>query len=415
MGKKMAISEIGGGINLTLLPALGRSRERGERPAPTSPTQNDTLQNASLINETLRNLNFVTDQAANQLLINEIPPLLEAADIFNDLNFNQQNALSINETLQNLNFTPGETASPLLINEITPFLAASDILSDLNLTQQVAQTINETLLNINFTPDETANPLFNPGFEPTVGGIVQPLPPAAQVVPAGIEETAANLALAASLNLNSISTETEPVTATGGGVAAPILIPTLPAAPTTAETIPVTARFVPPYLFNPAMLPLTLYPDRTPYVVQIAYLLKDPSTLPGPVEPISREVQPVLSVAIAQALGQSRLRQALRRAREVGPIRENDYNADQPIRTQEQAEKSIIYTIDQVNSNMADHDLPLHFVFARRETEIALDVYDCSYKEACRLTYDIPIPLDNLTGVLGNLQQETSIIIDKTL
>ncbi len=63
---------------------------------------------------------------------------------------------------------------------------------------------------------------------------------------------------------------------------------------------------------------------------------------------------------------------------------------------------------------MAVQGLPLHLVFGKHEGGFALDVYDCSYKEACLLSYDIPISLDNLMGVLGNLDHETGIIVDTT-
>ena len=84
-----------------------------------------------------------------------------------------------------------------------------------------------------------------------------------------------------------------------------------------------------------------------------------------------------------------------------------------PLVTRGQAEKSIRLTLGQVNADMAAQGSPLHLVFARHEDGFALDVYDCSYNEACRLAYDVPIPLDSLPEVLGNLQHETGIIVDR--
>ena len=76
------------------------------------------------------------------------------------------------------------------------------------------------------------------------------------------------------------------------------------------------------------------------------------------------------------------------------------------------AEKSIRFNIDLVNKDMAASGLPLHFVFAKRGEEFALDVYDCSDTFACWLTHEVPFALSELTTILSSLQYETGIILD---
>ena len=369
--------------------------------ASATPIVNAIQQNALRINEILQNLNFVSDERVNPLLINQIPPNLAAADNIRGLDTIQQSALLINETLQNLNFELTRPVDPLLINQIPPDLEAADIIRNLDIIQQNVLLINEALLDI--------------GVEPTVDSTVQPLSPATvQEVAATEEETDATLTVAAPQNVNVPVTEPEPVATTAvPAVAQPPTLPTLtPTVAPAVVTIPIPARFMTEGGLTPATLPVTLFPDRTPYV-HVVYRLNDPAPPPGSPEPINREVLPTTPVDRTLPIGDARLRQLLLRGeRELGKTRNLQYSSSRP--TIGQAEKSIRYTIDQINSDMAVQGLPLHLVFAKHEGGFALDVYDCSYKEACLLSYDIPISLDNLMGVLGNLDHETGIIVDTT-
>ena len=367
-------------------------------PAAEATTPPEAIQQAALlINEALRNLG-VTAAASSNPLLTPTSPLLTALLATQELNPVQQNALLVNETLQNLNFVPPEQTNPLLINETPPRVEAAAITENLNLIQQNAQLINEALLEL--------------GVAATAGAITQTQPAAVQAVPAAAAQIEA--AAAAVPQIENVTPTVPETAATVAAVAAtPTATATTTAATTTttaaAVTIPVTIAF-PTQGLTPATFPLTLHPDRTPYVL-VVYQPDDPAPLPRPPEPINREVPPTTPVERIRQVGDARLRQLLLHTGAGGRRRNAEYTIPGTVG---QAEKSIRYTIGQVNADMAAQGLPLHLVFAKHENGFALDVYDCSYNEACRVSYDVPIPLDNLPGILGNLEHETGIIVDAT-
>lgn len=359
----------------------------------TTPAAEAIVQNARLVNESLRNLIFPVDLAPtnNPLAETRLPlqsPLLTVLAETQALTPLQLNALQVNEALQNLNFVPPEPDNPLLINSLPAALEAAEILDDLDLIQDNARQVNEALLDLGFAP---------------AGAALQPFPPAAAAARAAAE-TAAALTAAAAPRENLVL----PAAGQAAGQASA-------AVPVPAAAIPVTARFLAPGLtpgLTPATLPLSLFPDRTPYVLAV-YHLNDPAPPPRSPEPITKEVAPIPAVAAIRPIGESRLRQLLQRAKEGGLRRNVEYNT--PLATLGQAEKSIRSTLVQVNADLAAHGLPLHVVFTKNENGFALDLYDCSYSGACRLSYDVPISFANLPTVLGNLQHETGIIVDTKL
>lgn len=397
----MAVDGIPGG-DAFLLSALGGQSGTPGRPAPlqagnagpapaaqaTTPEAEALRQNAQRFNESLRNLILPETTSTENLLFDTRSPLLTALSETRELTPLQQSALLVNETLQNLNFVPLEEDNPLLINELPAALEAAGVLEEPEPVQGNAQLVNETLTALGVT---------------TVGGVtLSPLTTAAQA--AAVLETEAEAEAAAALAAAA---------APGEGLVGPAAVAATitPTAAPAAATIPVAARFLTPGL-TPATLPLSLFPDRTPYTL-VVYQINDPAPQPRPPAPIGREVAAIPAVAGIRPTGETRLRQLLLRTREGGRRRGVEYGT--PLATVGQAEKSIRSTLVQVNADLAAHGLPLHFVFTKNENGFALDLYDCSYSEACRLTYDVPISFDNLPGVLGNLQHETGIIVDTKL
>jgi len=351
--------------------------------AELPPTALEAIQqNAQLVNTTLQNLGqTATVPTVENLFFTTPSPLLTALQQTQELTPAQQNALLVNETLQNLNFVPAAPLNPLLVNELPPTLAAAEITENLNLVQQNAQVVNETLLQV--------GPATPPGVVQQPQAL--PVAPAAapQITPVAAAAPPAATAIAPAATATASITTAATTTTT-----------------TTAVTIPVTVQF-PTQGFSPATFQLTLFPDRTPYVL-VVYQPNDPAPLPHDPAPVDREVPPADPVVPTPRTGEARLRQL--HLPQGGSLRRTDYYTSQA--TVGQAEKSIRYSIGQVNAEMAAQGSSLHLVFARHENGFAVDVYDCSYNEACRLAYDVPIPLDNLPGVLGNLQHETGIIVD---
>jgi len=392
------------GTNILLPPALaggqGTARQNAAQQIDntTSEQQQIIQQNAELINETLRNLGITGPRPDEASLFNTQSPFLAILQTIQELNDFQQSVLQLNETLLNLNFVPPEQVNPLLINELPPALEAAEIIDELNPIQQTDQLLNETLQDI--------------GLETTVN--IPPQPPGTvpqETLPAEEEPAAPPAAAASQIEVIALP-ETEAATvAAGAATPAATVAPTVPAVETTVLTVPIAANFQTP-VYTPATLPLTLYPDRTPYVLAV-YQPNDPAPQPGAPEPIDKEVPPLTPVTGVSPVGNARYRQALLRAR-AGELAgyTGEYNTART--TMAQVEKSIIASLGQANADLAAHGLDLHLVFAKHEDGFALDVYDCSYNEACRLSYDIAISLDNVGSVLGNLQNETGVIIDTT-
>lgn len=401
------------GSNPVLLPGSGSRQEPVPRPSPlrrgdpgpapattqaTAPLANATVtapaaspestalqQSALLVNETLRDLGSPTGASVDNLLANAgLPTALTQTRELDPL---QQSALLVNTTLQNLGGTSAAPGNPLLGNALPPALEASGIIEELDPTRQDVLRVNEVLRDLaaaslasGAVQESTPAPADRaaPGTKAATGAVPTPQP---EDIPLRVTEAAATATPAAA---EQVATATS-----------------------TSAPIPVAARFL-TREFSPATLPLTLFPDRTPYVLAV-YQLNDPTPQPRSPEPLGREVGPIAAIAGIRPPGDARLRQLLLQARESGRSEGVEYSARN---TMAQAEKSIRYTLGQVNEEMAAHGRPLHLVFAKNENGFALNVYDCSYNESCRLSYNVPIPLDRLAGILGNLLHETGIIID---
>lgn len=376
-----------------VMPAAATSAKAGGTPVPLAvqavAPADALLQNELLVNEILRNVAFANAEAASPLLIDTRSPLLTLLQATGELDLIQQNALQVNDTLLNLGFNAAEADSPLLIDGIPAALEAAGITEDLTLIQQNALFVNETLQDLG-----SASLFYNPP---------QPRPGAVPPAVAAAEGTAA--------------------TATGvGALGSPAVDLTMAAAESPGATpaagageevaLPVTAVFLSQEL-TPATLPVVLFPDRIPYVL-VVYLINDPAPLPSSArEPIDVDLPPAAAIAEIRPVGNARFRQAQLRARARERTGNGEYN--EALVTGAQVERSIRYSLDLVNADMAAHDRPFHLVFAKDDKGFALDVYDCSYSDACWLTYKVPIPADNMTGVLDNLERETGIIVDTDL
>jgi len=330
------------------------------------------LQNEQLINETLRTLNSVPGGPANTPLINVTPPPLTGPDATQGLDVILQNQLLINQALQNLSFVSQPRTDTLLINETPPQLAANETLQDLNAVQQNELLTNQALLNLNVTAQTTT-----PAVEAAITArAAAAAPQVAAQVPAAAVAAAEAVA---------------PVVTLAPGEVTTVLTPT-----------PIAATFV-TQEFTPFPVPFSLLnPDRTPYVVA-AYEIRNPNPAPGEPAPIPNEVRPPLPAGRARPVGRAALRQAWANY----PARVNEENIPPAITA---AERDLRHVLTQVNADLNANGLPLHLVFARNEAGYALNVYDCSDNELCRLTRDVPLKFEDAT--IANLLHETGIMIN---
>ncbi|MBI5557360.1 MAG: hypothetical protein HY885_06945 [Deltaproteobacteria bacterium] len=356
----------------------GASQARAAVAAPLA--QDLILRNELLINEALRNLNFVAPTPAITRLINVTPPPLVDPEAAQELDIVLQKELLINQALQNLTLVSRAQREALLINETPPILEADETLQDLDAIQQNEVLINEALLTLNL--------------------------PRAQTVTATEAETAARVTVAGQQTVAAVLPGAGQVTAAVPAAEAEEPVVALPEATTVLAPTPIAATFV-TQSFTPFRLPFSLLnPDRTPYVVAV-YETRNPNPGPGEPAPVAGEIRPPLPAGRARPTGRAALRQAWANRQ----VRVYEENMVVPIPV---TERDIQHVLSQVNEDLVANGLPLHLVFARNEAGYGVDVYDCSDGEVCRLTHDVTLKIEDLTTTLDNLRHETGIIIDTT-
>ena len=349
--------------------------------AAVTQTLDPVVQNELLINEILRNLNFVSRTPLVDRLINVTPPPLADPDAAQDLDIVLQKELLINQALQNLSFTARTQTDALLINEIPPQVEADETLQDLDATQQNELLINEALLTLNAVNQE--------------------------ITAAEAELTARVTAAAPQAPTAALQAAAQTPAAVAAAQAAALVLTLAPGeAVTVVPPTPITATFVTqtPTTFQVPFL--LLNPDRTPYVIAV-HEIRNPTPGPGEPTPVPPELQPPLPAGRARPVGRAALRQAW--ARQQYGVYEENIPASIPA-----MERDLRHVLTRVNADLAANGLPLHLVIAKNETGYAVDVYDCSDNEVCRLTHDVPLKFEDLTITLDNLQNETGIIINTT-
>lgn len=350
--------------------------------------------NAQLINEALRNLGATGANTANSLLFRRNAPFLSTLQATRGLDPLQRRALEVNAALRNLDFTSTGETNPFLLNVMPPALEAAGITQNLDILGQSALQFNETLRTLGIVPAPIAPP--------------QPQTAAAQAVMAtGLQAQTATPATAQqAANINALETEAEPTAPATAAAAAP----PAPAPPAGANPAIPVPPVLPEQGLTPATLPLNLFPERAIYVFAV-YLFNDPAFLVRNPEPAGRDLEPTIPVTETKPIGDTRLRRMFSPASPRGERHPVEYILPP---TAEQAERSIRHAIGHANSEIEAHGLPLHLVFAKSDAGFALNVYDCSYEDACRVVYDVPISLDNLSEVLAKLQYEANVIVDET-
>lgn len=78
----------------------------------------------------------------------------------------------------------------------------------------------------------------------------------------------------------------------------------------------------------------------------------------------------------------------------------------------DETERDLLLLIQQVNDNLKKSHVPIHLGLVREKNGYALDIYDCTDGFSCKLIKDDTIHLQDLPGLLKNLQQKAGILID---
>ena len=142
----------------------------------------------------------------------------------------------------------------------------------------------------------------------------------------------------------------------------------------------------------------------------VVYEIKDPRA--GPVvrpKPVKRSISPTVPVTESRAIDRLIKRQSSnlegrekKRQRSMEPLTQN-------------AAGNLRLMVDQVNSNLAACGIPIHLVIAKDDDGFAIDIYNCSDGEACRIIHDLNITVNELPSLLARLQQEAGLLVDRVM
>lgn len=68
--------------------------------------------------------------------------------------------------------------------------------------------------------------------------------------------------------------------------------------------------------------------------------------------------------------------------------------------------------IDQVNASLLDNGVEIHLTLVRREEGYALEIYDCTSLDVCRIIKAETVDLAELPLLLKNLQEGAGLLVD---
>ncbi len=68
--------------------------------------------------------------------------------------------------------------------------------------------------------------------------------------------------------------------------------------------------------------------------------------------------------------------------------------------------------VDQVNGRFESHGVEMHLSLLRKEEGYALEIYDCTDLEVCRIIKDEVVDISALPLLLKNLQEGVGLLVD---
>ena len=71
--------------------------------------------------------------------------------------------------------------------------------------------------------------------------------------------------------------------------------------------------------------------------------------------------------------------------------------------------------MEQINANLEECHVKIHLALVENQAGYAVDVYDCSTGDVCRIIKDITINVDELPALIVKLQQEAGIMLDTVM
>ncbi len=68
--------------------------------------------------------------------------------------------------------------------------------------------------------------------------------------------------------------------------------------------------------------------------------------------------------------------------------------------------------VDQVNASLEAHGVEIHIALVRKEEGYALDIYDCTDLDVCRIIKTESVDISELPLLLKNLQEGAGLLVD---
>ena len=156
-----------------------------------------------------------------------------------------------------------------------------------------------------------------------------------------------------------------------------------------------------------AGLPVSFPIDPTPYGIAVYEVSRQRNTSlePAPAEKTVRPTPPAEKPGFLNFLLPS---PKWGKRRESGP---HIYIPQDQLHEEEILRK----IISHFNNQQTRRRRPVHLVLAENRGELALDIYDCSSGDLCKLVYDTPLERSTLPELQEKLRQETGVFVDTVM
>lgn len=141
----------------------------------------------------------------------------------------------------------------------------------------------------------------------------------------------------------------------------------------------------------------------------VVYEIKDPAAvLTTTPKPLRSDISPALGVEQAHAIGQ------LSGRSQPGQDRRGRQHR-RPVPLDQPSQREVCRLLAQINQQLERQGTLLHLVLVADDDGLAIDLYDCSDQQVCRVIHDISIGINDLPSLLARLTQKVGLMVDTML
>jgi len=138
----------------------------------------------------------------------------------------------------------------------------------------------------------------------------------------------------------------------------------------------------------------------------VVYEIKDPAAVLTTVPKALRsDISPALGVQQLHAIGHLMAR----------PQPGQDKGGRQhrrPVPLDQPSEREVCRLLEQINQQLERQGTMIHLVLVADDGGFAIDLYDCSDQQVCRVIHDISIGINDLPLLLARLTEKVGIMVD---